>query len=98
MLPQVGQAILDTHMSPMQQVKAKLGNSKAFQSPSDNYTGYTQGHGSPGGIPKEVLQAAAMSGGGNGRRNIKIRAVQKGNDIASTHDVGNNDMMNALNN
>ena len=31
----------------------------------------------PQHIPAEVLQAAAMSGGGAGRRNIKIRAVQK---------------------
>ena len=85
----------------MQQVKAKLGNSKAFQSPSENYTGYNQAsHSSPtGGVPKEVLQAAAMSGGGNGRRNIKIRAVQKVNDPGSNHDVVNNEMlMQALNN
>ena len=40
MLPQVGQAILDNHNSPMQQVKQKLGNSKAFQSPSEGYIGY----------------------------------------------------------
>lgn len=40
MLPQVGQAILDS--SPMSQVKHKMGNSKAFHtaSPSDNYVGY----------------------------------------------------------
>lgn len=41
MLPQVGQAILDS--SPMSQVKQKMGNSKAFHtatSPSDNYVGY----------------------------------------------------------
>ena len=40
MLPQVGQAILDNHISPMQQVKQKLSNSKAFQSPSESFVGY----------------------------------------------------------
>ena len=40
---QAAQAILDTSQgSPMQQVKAKLSNSKAFHSPSpsDQYVGY----------------------------------------------------------
>ena len=39
MLPQVGQAILDNHHSPMQQVKAKQ-KAAAFQSPSEGYIGY----------------------------------------------------------
>ena len=75
-----------------------MNNSKAFnhgspQGPGD-YVGYGQNspmQPGPGGIPKEVLQAAAMSGGGSGRRNIKIRAVNmKSEPITSNHDVVNN--------
>lgn len=39
-----------------------------------------------------------MSGGGNGRRNIKIRAVKVGGGDPSSHDVVNDKLMHALNN
>ena len=95
MLPQVGQAILDTHNSPMQH---KMANPKALHSPSDGYHGFQASSPSPGGIPKEVLQAAAMSGGTGGRRNIKIRAVQKGAGESAQDVVNCDKLMQALSN
>ena len=39
-----------------------------------------------------------MSGGGNGRRNIKIRAVQKGNNDSALDGANGDMLMQALNN
>ena len=62
-------------MSPMQQVNKKMSSMHASPSDGNNYQGYAVAQSPPpGGIPKEVLQAASMQG--SGRRNIKIRAVQ----------------------
>ena len=60
-------------MTPVQQINKKM--SGIISGSPEGFPGMAS---SPQVIPAEVLQAAAMSGGGpQGRRNIKIRAVQQ---------------------